>query len=441
MTQDFTLRISAVDGATKVFKRVSASMASTFKPALEKQRALNSSTRDLPFDKIGKGIGTASNASIKLANSMSSLMSPMQSVLGLGAAGGFLGVGAAVVGLEASWARMGFEINRTSQLIGVSADDLQLYRGIAKSAGIDTEAMTTAMANLGDTLHRTLYQGDSKVSTVLDALSMSIKKTPEGVVDTTAALLDLSRAISRVVDPHTRRSIAEAFGVEGILPILSRGPMAIKEMGDEVRKSGYVMEGSALKAADEYGKSIDRLMLTATAAAKVLGFELTPAVDWATRLFQRGIDIRTKDAHGATGAWERNPRMSGGQVGNDASTRSGGTAAGSIFTGMPNAPSLYRVDPAEQRKRDIAAINQVSREYEDATDPAAKEALSKELLRRESSLGRGNPKAGGDAAASAPVEVTVKFVNAPPGTTAQAKAAGSFIPTRINYTMPAGGQP
>jgi hypothetical protein len=188
-----------------------------------------------------------SQASMKVASSLGLAAGPMEALPGLGVAGGITATAAAVASLGAHWGPTGYEISRTPQLIGVSTNDLQRYRGAAQLAGVSQEALTNSFASLGRTMQDAQFGRNPEAYAVLNKLGIGIQRNAQGVVDTVGTFNDLALAISRITDPHVQEKMADIFGLREALPLLRQGPDAIARLTQEAEKFGLVAGGEALR--------------------------------------------------------------------------------------------------------------------------------------------------------------------------------------------------
>lgn len=441
MANKFEVQVVALDKFTKTFRKLNDSASRAVRPLTNMQRQVGALSRELHLDKVAKGMGKVSQASLGVARNLGLATAPLEALFGLGLVGGIAGVAGAIVTLGARWGNLGFEINRTSQNIGVSTDDLQRYRGAATLAGISVEAMTGALDSLGTTLHSADQQGNQGPLAILEKLGIKIQRGKDGVVDTTAALIDLSRAIQRTSDPFTQRTIASAFGLEQALPLLRQGPEAIGRLAKEAERLGLVQGPKALQWAQDFGDALNRLKGSISGVANEWGAKFTPALTRGMNLLsEASAPSASKDATSTKSGFPFNagPIAAGLAIASK--------VGGSLF-GAPTDPGTRKVsgtvtydtagaassdgrfvDPAVQAARDREAMAIKQREFNSEQDPSVKAALGREIARDQ------QRDAGGSPQQTVKVEVTMN--NAPPGTQVQAKQGNSFVPTRISYSMP-----
>jgi len=229
MANKFEILISAVDKASKTIGGVQSAMEKIDKAEKKKDASQGKSASQAAkaADQIGKSFSLQAEKASKLE----------EAIGGTGAALGALSASAKVLlpgsalfvagKLASDWADSGQEIGRTAANIGMSAGKLQQFRGAAQMAGVSSDSMTGALQNLGEALQDAGWGRNHAAADMLKTLNITIKHTKDGVVDTTAAVLDFSAAIAKYHDPHVQSQIMAPFGAQAILPLLREGPAAI----------------------------------------------------------------------------------------------------------------------------------------------------------------------------------------------------------------------
>jgi hypothetical protein len=460
----FEVQIVALDRFTKTFRDLNNRASKTARPLVNVQRQIGALAREAHLDKVAKGLGRVSDAAVTVGRTLGVSLGPLESILGMGAAGGIIGAvgaaGIAAMSLGARFAAAGFEVSRTSQLIGVSERDLQRYRGAARLAKVDEDAMTQSMANLGTTLQDARFGRNVTALQMLGKFGLGIHTDSQGVIDTVKTWRELSDVLHNVADPHVRQVIADAFGIRESLPLLTQGAKAMEDLGDQAEKSGTVKGKQALQWSNDFTESLNRMQEAIRGVSDSLGARMVPSltramdvvtnrlteshtnpvkawwgfnedairggmkvtgvgalIDKVQGLF-RGPALTTpaqRTVRGTIGgpAWPTHP----GKGANDLSASE--NAALDDFTPAERARQQANEDSAENRRQLVAELARTR-------DPGNRAILQGELNKLDSR-----------------VQVEVAFKNAPPGTTATARSssANAYVPTRISYSMPTGDMP
>ena len=199
------------------------------------------------------GLRGVSGAAAKVAQSLGPSTAPLESLFGLGAAGGIVAAGAAVAALGAKWDATGFEVNRTAAAIGASSSGLQEFCGVAKLAGISSEVATKSLANMARTMQDANFGHNAPAFQVLNQFGIRIKRNAAGVVDAPATFKALADVLQNNTNPQVRELIASTLGIDTeMLPLLIKGSKGFEDLAKQVAATGYVMGSEQIKNAVEY---------------------------------------------------------------------------------------------------------------------------------------------------------------------------------------------
>lgn len=464
MANKFEVQIVALDRFTKTFRDLNNRASKTARPLVNVQRQIGALAREAHLDKVAKGLGRVSDAAVTVGRTLGVSLGPLESILGMGAAGGIIGAvgaaGIAAVSLGARFAAAGFEVSRTSQLIGVGERDLQRYRGAARLAGVDQDVLTQSLANLGTTLQDARFGRNVTALQMLGKFGLGIHTDSAGVVDSVQTWRELADVLHNVTDPHVRQVIADAFGVRDALPLLVQGSKAIDELASKSEALGTTKGREALQWSNDFTDSLNRMQEAVRGVSDSLGAKMVPsltrAMDSVTNRLTESHTSPVKAWWGfnedairggmkVTGVGALIDKVQGLFRGPALTTPAQRTVRGTI--GGPSWPvagprgandlsaaenhALDDFTPEERARQEAneqSAENrrQLVAELARTRDPGNRAILQNELNKLD---GR--------------VQVEVAFKNAPPGTTATARSAttNAYVPTRISYAMPTGDMP
>lgn len=275
MANQFQIVISAVDNATATVRKVNNSFATLMAPVTDLGKSLSAFGKETGIEKIGKSLVSLGRTAVDTARSILTIHPALAALLSVGSV-------ASIAALATGWGRAGQEIARTSALVGVSAADLQAYRGAAKLAGLSSEDMSAGLQSLGDTFQGAMFGRAPEALAIMSAYGVSMHKLKDGSVDTTRALADVATMIQRNFagggNVEGARKIAQAFGVESLLPMLMKGPEYIRKMVDEAQKIGFVMGPEQIKNAEDYAKNISMMDLAVDGLKNSVGNALIPVL-------------------------------------------------------------------------------------------------------------------------------------------------------------------
>lgn len=404
MSNRFDIAVTATDRFSVTFKTLNAAAGKAVAPLKGVSGESKKAFDVAPIKAWTSGLFRGVNAVEKFASSVGGLSPTAQALLGIGSAGGAIAMGAAVAAFTTRYADMGTQVLRTSQRLAVGTEDLQLWSAAAKVAGYRTEVVAENMESLGVTLHEAQFGRNPKAIEALAALGLNLR-LKNGVVDVTATLLDLSRAMERLNDPYTKRALADVFGLSPeMMQLLSLGPTKLMQLIDKARAAGQAQTDDALRNAERQKQAIGELGLAWERLANKMGAAIAPRVTDILNWLSGSPEFKKSDvAPGPTGSMGR-PAL--GAFGRSAA--SGATTAGGAIdarTGEGKAQIL----------EDIAYGARFS-------SPAVRERVM--------------------AGVNSPiVEVRVNIPNAPAGTTVQARSVSGDVPVRVSRSMPTAGTP
>jgi hypothetical protein len=459
----FEVQVVALDRFTKTFRDLNNRASKTARPLVNVQRQIGALARETHLDKVAKGLGRVSDAAVTVGRTLGVSLGPLESILGIGAAGGIIGAvgaaGIAAVGLGARFASAGFEVSRTSQLIGVGERDLQRYRGAARLAGVDQDALTASLANLGTTLQDARFGRNVTALQMLGKFGLGIHTDKNGVVDSVQTWRELADVLHNVTDPHVRQVIADAFGVRDALPLLVQGSKAVDDLASKSEALGTTKGREALQWSNDFTDSLNRMQEAVRGVSDSMGARMVPSMT-------RAMDVvtnRLTESHAnpvkawwgfnedairggmkVTGVGALIDKVQGLLRGPALTTPEQRTVRGTIGgPAWPTGPS----GPQSASDRAMAAQMQFTPEELERQQASEHSAENRRQLMAEIARTRdpGNRAIlqGELNKLDGRVQVEVAFKNAPPGTTATARnsASNAYVPTRISYSMPTGDMP
>jgi len=294
--------ITAVDRATSTVRKVKGSIAGTIAPVTNLGKSLGALSRETGLSRLTGGLLSAARAAGSLAGKVAMIATPLGLLGGLGSIAG-------LAALITGWGRAGQELDRTSSIIGIGTTQLQQYRGVARLAGLSTDSMDASLEQLGDTMQGAVNGRAPQALALMSAWRIGLHKTADGAVDTSRALLDVSKAIQSNMRAggtiQSARQIAQAFGVESLLPLLIKGPAAIQELVREFDQLHATMDGQSIRQADEYAQNISKLEISVESLRNSLGNALIPVLQPAIELMTEWLAVpenKQKIVDGLAGA-------------------------------------------------------------------------------------------------------------------------------------------
>lgn len=280
----FQVTISAVDKATASIRKIKASIANVTKPATDLKASFSALGKEAGLDRVAKGIKSIGGAAQDAARQVASVLTPLAAIAGIGSVAG-------IALLANEWGKMGMEVSKTSAVLGVSADELQAYRGAAKLAGLSADDMTSSLKSLGRTIEDATFGRNQDALVMMQKFGIRLHKTKDGAVDATRALHDVANAIvAQKGNVQAQALIAGTFGVESLLPLLQEGGKGIDEFVRKARSMGLVFDDKEIAKGKRFNENMLRLEASATRLKYSFGEALAPAVETVLNVIGRLVD-------------------------------------------------------------------------------------------------------------------------------------------------------
>jgi hypothetical protein len=162
----------------------------------------------------------------------------------------------------------------SAQKVGVAAEDLQKLRYAAKFSGVGAQELDTALKQL----NKTLVEGRNANTDAAKALKQMGVDAGGSTLDAVAKIAD---EFAELPDGATKTARAmELFGRTGadLIPLLNEGGDAIREMGDELERTGGLLSTETLQAANDFNNNMDKLGTTLGAVKSSIVAGMLPAL-------------------------------------------------------------------------------------------------------------------------------------------------------------------
>ena len=170
----------------------------------------------------------------------------------------------------------GSEINDTSAKTGMATGSLQQWRYAAKLCGVESDKLTSIMVKQQKSFSDA-NEGSKTASAAYQRLGIDIKK-----VGNSSDAFDLvMEKLAGMKDETTRNALAnDIFGKSyaDLSPLLANGADGMDELKQKAQDLGIVMSDKAIKAADDFGDSLDTLKMAFGGLKNNLSGEFLPAI-------------------------------------------------------------------------------------------------------------------------------------------------------------------
>lgn len=278
--QDFRLTaiLAVRDTMTPVMKQVSARWGN-FRKVIDSTQFKNLQKQVALFNRSMQNVAaTAGDVAAKIGG-------PFLALAG--------SVGFSLQQSVTNFASTGDALDKMSQRIGITAEQLQEFSYAATHAGAAPEDLEDALKDLGEHMAEIANGIDtsSDAFTLFQKLGIEMKDAAGNMRPVEQVFLDLADAIQRNEDPALRAKMAMAtMGDSGrkLIPMLTSGSDGLKQMAAQARGLGLVMSNDAVASAATMTDHMDDMRAVIGSVGNTIGAKLAPTV---IRLSDRFRDL------------------------------------------------------------------------------------------------------------------------------------------------------
>ena len=171
-------------------------------------------------------------------------------------------------------------VDELSARLGISTEILSEWGYAAKLSGSDLESLANAIPKLSKTLASAADEG-SKQGQLFKALGVDVKDAAGNLRDVEQIIPEIADAFKRLNNDTLEAALAqELFGRSGaeLLEFLNRGGDGIRELGDELRDLGGVIDAETGAKAAAFKDEVDRLRVAINGVWTEIAGELLPVL-------------------------------------------------------------------------------------------------------------------------------------------------------------------
>lgn len=265
--------ISAVDKATTTINKINDSISKMTRPYANLSKSMKGFADVSGLNKLGSALGEVVNKTKSLFSSFTKLAVPFLSLVGAGSI-------ASLAQMISHFSRMGAELERTSSLLGISAQKLNSMRGAAQLTGVSGEDLTSGFKSLSDTLQDAKWGRNNAAYLGLQAMGITLRQTKDGAIDTEQAMYDLADKLHQIqkTDPAAARTLSRMFGVENILPLLVKGSTALRSYQAEASKLKGVFTPEMAARATDFFRATEGMNLSLEGLKNTISDKLYPII-------------------------------------------------------------------------------------------------------------------------------------------------------------------
>jgi len=189
-------------------------------------------------------------------------------------------LGTGLIALQKQTGNYADELIDLSQITGISTDALQEWRNVARIAGVETDALSNAASGLSRRM-RGIGEESGAAHDAAEKLGINFKTASGEIRDTDSIMSDAIARLSEMEPGLERASLAgDLFGRrwEQIAPILGMTSREINHARQQTHDLGMVMDGEALRAANNFRIKFEELQERVKASGRELAVSFLPIV-------------------------------------------------------------------------------------------------------------------------------------------------------------------
>ena len=192
--------------------------------------------------------------------------------------------GQRVLSFAKSIAESAYQIERQSEILGISVTDYQKLNYAAKISGVSSDSLSLALRTLARNMGEA-QQGVGRAKPYFEALGISMadlkSKSPVDVLMMIAERFKDTEDGARKME-YASNLLATRYG-DNVIPMLNKGASGIKALGDEAVRMGTILGDVVVKKGSEAHDTFERL----EARTNALKLSFAPLVLSIVTLFEK----------------------------------------------------------------------------------------------------------------------------------------------------------
>jgi hypothetical protein len=179
-------------------------------------------------------------------------------------------------------------LDELSSRLGISTEQLSAWGYAAKLSGTDLESLTGSIQKFSKTV-ASAADANSRQGELFAALGINVKDAAGNLRDVEQLLPEVADRFKQLNNDTTEAALAqELFGRSGaeLLEFLNRGSDGLRELGDEAKNLGGIIDGDTAKAAAAFNDELDKLRISTNGYFTSIAREVLPALTDLIREFR-----------------------------------------------------------------------------------------------------------------------------------------------------------
>lgn len=192
--------------------------------------------------------------------------------------------GLSVAGLTQAvmgFARLGDEVHKSAQRIGVSTDEYQRIAYAAGQSGVSVEELGASMGRLNKSIAEAAGGKNKNLASLLKHAGISMRSANGELRAGTELLPEIAELFARNGNAATQARMGNAiFGKswQALAPLLQGGKAGIDELNERYKMLGTSMDENALVAGEKFGDQLDDLKQVTASYGHTIGAKLLPVL-------------------------------------------------------------------------------------------------------------------------------------------------------------------
>lgn len=183
---------------------------------------------------------------------------------------------------------LGDQLNKMSQSVGVSVEELSRLKFAAELSDVSVEALGKSLGKLSKALVAAGSDATSQAGRAFAAMGVEVKNADGSLRASSDVLSDIADKFTTYRDGAEKTSLAIAlFGKAGasLIPLLNQGRDGLKEAGDEAERFGLVLDKKTALAAESFNDNLKRLDSIKQGLFVTISARLLPALEQLSQEF------------------------------------------------------------------------------------------------------------------------------------------------------------
>lgn len=173
------------------------------------------------------------------------------------------------------------KLGKTTQKLGVSAQDFTELQHAAEMTDISTEKLAASMTKLNKAIADAASGGTSKGAEALKDLGVNIRDSSGELRNSADVFREVAQAFSEIPDGAEKATLAmQIFGKSGadLIPLLNEGAAGLEAFAEQAKALGLVISDTDTLLADQFNDNVDLMKKQFEGATNSLTSGLLPAL-------------------------------------------------------------------------------------------------------------------------------------------------------------------